>query len=112
MASGDDNESAMKGFAFIGPEDRYVEVLNLSENFNTLNVGNPKIFNLAKDQTFMLYDFIHDKKKYCQMDVLVPSMERDKFGPKVIPGGKKLAISMVCPSFFFKYDRLELANQH
>ena len=89
-ASGDDDESAMKGFESIEPEERYVEVSNLSENFNTMSVGNPKRFNLAKDQTFMLYDFIHDKKKYCQVDVLVPSMGRDKFGPKIIPGGKKL----------------------
>ena len=34
------------------------------------------------------------------MNFLVASMDRDKFGPKVVLGGKKLAISMVCPSFF------------
>ena len=45
------------------------------------------------------------------MDILVPSMGRDKFGPKVISGGKKLAISMVCPSFFLRYDRLEIMNK-
>ena len=38
-------------------------------------------------------------------------MGRDKFGPKVISGGKKLAISMVCPSFFLRYDRLEIMNK-
>ena len=43
----------------------------------------------------MIYDYIHDKKKYCQVDIFITSMARDKFDPKVIPGGKKLAISMV-----------------
>ena len=59
----------------------------------------------------MIYDYIHDKKKYCQVDILVPSMGRDKFGPKVNPGGRKLAISMVCSSLIFRYDRLEMANK-
>ena len=108
-ASGDD-ETVMRGFETIDPDERYAEVSNLSENFGSMSVGNPKKFNISKDQTFMVYDYIQDKKKYRQVDILVPSMGRDKFGPKVNPGGKKLNISMVCPSFFFRYDRLEMAN--
>ena len=68
-----------------------MEVSNLSNNFDTMSVGNLNKYNIAKDQTFMVYDFIHAKKKYCQVHILVPSMGRDKFDPKVIPGGKKLA---------------------
>ena len=67
----------MKGFETIDPEERYVEVSNLSDNFVSMSVGNPKKFNIAKDQTFMVYDYIRDKKKTCQKDVLVPNMGRD-----------------------------------
>ena len=106
-----DDETAMRGFETIDPDERYAEVSYLSDNLGSMSLGNPKRYNITKDQTFMVYDFIHNTKKYCQVDILVPSMGRDKFGPKVIPGGRKLAISMVCPSFFFGYDRLEMANQ-
>ena len=106
-----DDETAMRGFETIDPDERYAEVSYLSDNLGLMSLGNPKRYNITKDQTFMVYDFIHNTKKYCQVDMLVPSMGRDKFGPKVIPGGRKLAISMVCPSFFFGYDRLEMANQ-
>lgn len=54
----------------------------------------------------MFYDFIQDKKHYCVVDKLVPSMGRNKFTPKVMSGGKKLSIGKVSPEFFFKYDRL------
>ena len=106
-----DDETAMRGFETIDPDERYAEVSYLSDNLGSMSLGNPKRYNITKDQTFMVYDYIHNTKKYCQVDILVPSMGRDKFGPKVIPGGRKLAISMVCPSFFFGYDRLKMANQ-
>ena len=109
-ASGDVDMTVIKGFASIGSEERYVEVSNLSDNFGTMSVGNPKKYNIAKYQTFMVYDFIHNEKNYCQVDILVPNMGRDEFGSKVIHGSKKLAISMVCPSSFFRYDRLEMTN--
>ena len=57
----------------------------------------------------MIYDFIQDRKHYCIVDIFVPSMGRDKFTPKVIPGDNKLSIGMVSPKQF-KYDRLKLAN--
>ena len=85
----------MKDFETIDPEKRYVDVSNFPDNFCSMSVGNPKKYNIAKDQTFMIYDYIHDKKKYYQVDIFIPSMARDKFDPKVIPRGKKLAISMV-----------------
>ena len=64
-ASGDDDEIVMKGFISIGSEETYAEVSNLSDNFGMRSVGNNKKYNIAKDQTFMVYDFIYNKKKYC-----------------------------------------------
>ena len=58
----------------------------------------------------MIYDFIQDKKHYCIVDIFVSCMGRDKFTPKVMPGGKKLSIGMVNPKFFFQYDRHKMAN--
>ena len=60
----------------------------------------------------MVYDFIQNKKCFSVVDILVPSMGRDIFYPKVIPGGKKLSIGMGCPDFFFKYDSLEMVNKY
>ena len=59
--SGDD-ETVLKGFETIDPEERYAEVSILSDNFSSMSVGNLKKFNITKDPTFMVYDYIHDKK--------------------------------------------------
>ena len=59
--SGDD-ETVLKGFETIDPEERYTEVSILSENFSSTSVGNIKKFNITKYPTFMVYDYIHDKK--------------------------------------------------
>ena len=69
-----------------------------------------KRYSITKDHTYMIYDFMQDRKHYCIVDVFVSSMGRDKFTPKVMSGGNKLSIGMVSPKFFFQYDRLKLAN--
>ena len=57
--------------------------------------GIAKIYSITKDHTYMIYDFIQDKKNYCIVNIFIPSMGRDKFTPKVIPGGNMLSIGMV-----------------
>ena len=47
-----------------------------------MSVGNSKKYDIAKNQTFMGYDFIHNKMNYFQVNILVPSMGRDNFGPR------------------------------
>ena len=106
----------MKGFAPIDYTEQYAEVSDLSNNLSSMylrnsgNSGGVKRYSITKDHTYMIYDFIQDRKHYCIVDIFVPSMERDTFTPNVMPGGNMLSIEMVSPKFFFQYDRLKMAN--
>ena len=48
----------MKDVATINPDERYAEVFDLYNTFNSLSVingyGRPKKYNIKKDQTFMV----------------------------------------------------------
>ena len=112
----DDTEEVMRGFAPIDHTEQYAEVSDLSNNLSSMylrNSGNSegvKRYSITKDHTYMIYDFIQDRKHYCIVDIFVPSMGRDKITPKVMPKGSKLSIGMVSPKLFFQYDRLKMAN--
>ena len=115
----DDTEVVMKGFAPIDNTKQYAEVSYLSNNLSSMYLrnngksgggGGVKRYSITKDRTYIIYDFMQDRKHYCIVDVFIPSMGRDNFTPQVMPGGNKLSIGMVSPKFFFQYDRLTLAN--
>ena len=112
----DDTEVVMKGFAPVDNSEQYAEVSDLSNNLSNMylrnsgNSGGVKRYSITKDHTYMIYDFIQERKHYCIVDISVPSMGRDKFTPNVMPGGNRLSIGMVSPKFFFQYDRLKMAN--
>ena len=112
----DDTEVVMKGFAPVDNSEQYAEASDLSNNLSNMylrnsgNSGGVKRYSITKDHTYMIYDFIQDRKHYCIVDIFVPSMGRDKFTPNVMPGGNRLSIGMVSPKFFFQYDRLKMAN--
>ena len=94
----DDTEVVMKRFAPIENTEQYADVSDLSNNLSSIylrnsgNSGGVKRYSITKDHTYMIYDFIQDRKYYCIVDIFVPSMGRDKFTPKVMPGGNKLSI--------------------
>ena len=52
-----------------------------------------------------------DEVHYCCVDLLVLTMGRDKFTPKVMSGGTAVTIGIIDPDFFFKYNRLRQANR-
>ena len=112
----DDTEVAMKRSAPIDNTEQYAEMSDLSNNLSSIylrnsgNSGGVKRYSITKDHTYMIYDFMQDKKHYCIVDIFIPSMKRDKFTPKVMHGGNKLSIGMVSPKLFFQYDRLKMAN--
>ena len=115
----DDTEVVVKGFAPIDNTEQYAEVSDLSNNLSSMylrNSGNSgggkgvKRYSITKDHTYIIYDFMKDREHYFIVDILIPSMGRDKFTPKVMPWGNKLSIGMVSPKFFFQYDRLKMAN--
>ena len=87
----DGTYKVMKDVATINPDERYAEVSDLYNTFNSLSVingyGRPKKYNIKKDQTFIVYDFTQDKQRLCVADILVLSMGKDNFTPNVIPGG-------------------------
>ena len=45
----EDDETVMKDFETIDPEERYVDVSNFPDNLCSMSVGNPKKYNIAKD---------------------------------------------------------------
>jgi len=108
----------MEGFAPINNTEQNAEVSDLSNNLSYMYLRNSgksggeevKRYSITKDHTYTIYDFIQDRKHYCIVNVFVPSMGRDKFTPKVMPGSNKLSIGMLSPKFYFQYDRLKLAN--
>ena len=112
----DDTEVVVKGFTPINNAEQYVEVSDMSNNLSSMylrnsgNSGGVKRYSITKDHIYMIYDFMKDRKHYCIVYIFVPSMGRDKFTPKVMPGGNKLSIGMVSPKFFFQYDMLKMAN--
>jgi len=97
----------MKGFDPIDNTEQYAEVSDLSNNLSSMylrnsgNSGGVKRYSITKDHTYMIYDVMQNRKHYCIVDIFVPSMGRNKFTPKVMPGGNKLSIGMVSPTFFF-----------
>jgi len=103
----DDTEVVMKLFDPIENTEQYAEVSDLSNNLSSMylrNSGNSrevKRYSITKDRTYMIYDFMQDRKHYCIVDIFVPSMGRDKFTPKEMPGSNKLLIGMVSPKLFF-----------
>ena len=111
-----DTEAVMKGFVPIDQTEQYADVSDLSNNLSSMylrnsgNRGGVKRYSIMKDHTYMIYDFMQDRKHYCIVYVFVPRMGRDKFTPKVIPRGNKLLIGMVSPKLFFQYDKLKMAN--
>ena len=96
----------MKGFDPIDHTEQYAEVSDLSNNLiymylrNSGNSGGVKRYSITKDHTYMLYDFMQDRKHYYIVDIFVPSMGRDKFTPKIMPGGNELSIGMVSQKKF------------
>ena len=94
-------------------EDDELSVLTSSiERMKLKKVARSKVsYNLTNDATYLVYDFMQDGVHYCCVDLLVLTMGRDKFTPKVMSGGNAVTIGMIVPDFFFKYDRLEQANQ-
>ena len=103
----DNTEVVMKGFAPNDNTEQYAEVSDLSNNLsstylrNNGNSGGVKRYSIKKDHTYMIYDFMQDRKQNFIVDIFVSSMRRDKFTPKVIPEGDKLSIGMVSSILFF-----------
>ena len=81
----DDMEVVMEGFDLIDDTEQYAEVSDLSNNLSSIylrnsgNSGGVKRYSVTKDHTYMIYDFMQDRKHYCIVDIFVPSMERDTF---------------------------------
>ena len=74
--------------------------------------GKPQTFSVDEKNTWLVYEFEHNDRQYCCADVLVLTMGRDKFRPRVSKTGNNVIIELVKPKFFFGYQRLELVNQN
>ena len=62
---------------------------------------------LTIESTWMIYDFIKEGVHYCCVDILILTIERDKFIPKCMPSGKAVSVGIIVPTFLFQYDRLK-----
>ena len=59
---------------------------------------------------FMIKEFIHNNRKCCTVELLVPTVDETSVRPVVSPGLEHLHVSVVVPAFFPEYDRIEAAN--
>ena len=106
----------MKGFAPIDHTKQYAEMSDLSNKlssmylWNNRNSGGVKRYGIMNNHTYIIYDFMQNRKHYCIVAIFVPSMRRGKFTPKLMSGGNKLSIGMISPKSFFQYDSLKMAN--
>ena len=76
-----------------------------------LKKGETQNFNVDGQNRWLIYEFEHNNRRHCCVDLLTLMMGRNKFRPRVLSGGKKVSIGIVKPSFFFEYERLKLVNQ-
>ena len=99
------------GYTLTEEDDVSQLTINI-ERMNLKKVARSKVsYNLINDATYLVYDFMQDGVHYCCVDLLILTMERDKFTPKVMSSGNAVTIGMIVPEFFFKYDRLEQYNR-
>jgi len=75
----DDTGVVIKGSDSIDHTEQYVEVFDLSNNLiymylrNSGNSGRVKRYSITKDHTYMIYDFMQDRKHYCNLDKQNPN---------------------------------------
>ena len=75
----DNTEVVMKRFAPINHTEQYAEVSDLSNNLSSMylrnsgNSGRVKRYSITKDHTYMIYDFMQDRKHYCNLDKQNPN---------------------------------------
>ena len=65
-----------------------------------LKKGKTQNFNVQEQNTWFIYEFEHDDRRHCCVDLLTMTMGRNKFRPRVLSGGQKVAIGIIKPSFF------------
>ena len=67
-------------------------------------------YSMSFSFPFMIKEFIHDNRKSCTVDILVPTVAEDRVRPVVSTDLEYLLVSIVVPEFFPEYQRIEASN--
>ena len=59
---------------------------------------------------FMIKEFVHNRRKSCTVELLVPTMDESRVRPVVSKDLEHLYVTAVIPDFFPEYNRIEAAN--
>ena len=71
-----------------------------------------KNFGIDFVMPFVIYDYIEEKRRRVNADFLVPTLDREKFSPRVTSDGMELQVETAVPNFFQSSARVMLANKN